>query len=72
MYFCWDWGKRWSANFIPYGLQLNQFDAIQKELVKIAHLISPYYCTISCNCQIETKVNIGEIEVRVSFPNQCV
>ena len=31
----------------PHGLQLNQFDAIQKELMKIANLISPYYCPVS-------------------------
>lgn len=31
----------------PHGVPLNQFDVIQKELVKIANLISPYYCPIS-------------------------
>ena len=30
-----------------FGLQLNQFDSIQKELVKIANLIIPYYCPVS-------------------------
>lgn len=31
----------------PSGLQLNQFDSIQKELIRIANLITPYYCPVS-------------------------
>jgi ATP-dependent DNA helicase RecG len=37
------------------GLQLNQFDGIQKELVKIANLISPYYCPVSQPYQLDGK-----------------
>jgi ATP-dependent DNA helicase RecG len=37
------------------GLQLNQFDGIQKELVRIANLITPYYCPVSQPYQLEGK-----------------
>ena len=39
----------------PFGLQLNQFDGIQKELVNIANQISPYYCPVTQPYKIDGK-----------------
>ena len=37
------------------GLQLNQFDTIQKELMQIANYISPYYCPVSQPYKLQGK-----------------
>lgn len=39
----------------PHGLQLSQFDTIQKELIQIANYISPYYCPVSQPYKLQDK-----------------